>query len=62
MRKPSGIALINDRRQLGLREWPGDDVLGRIFTCVQPVGSANRLMARKWAATPAITSRWNTSW
>jgi len=28
----------------------------------QPVGTANRLMARKWAATPAITSRWNTSW
>jgi len=30
--------------------------------CVQPVGSAYRLMARKWAATPAMTSRWNTSW
>ena len=23
---------------------------------------ANRLMARKWAATPAMTSRWKTSW
>jgi hypothetical protein len=30
--------------------------------CGQPVGSANRLMARKWAATPTITSRWNNSW
>jgi anti-anti-sigma factor len=29
---------------------------------VQPVGRANRLMARKWAATPAMTSRWKTSW
>jgi hypothetical protein len=29
---------------------------------VQPVGSANRLMARKWAATPAMTKRWKTSW
>ena len=28
----------------------------------QPLGSTNRLMARKWAATPAITSRWKTSW
>ena len=28
----------------------------------QPLGSTNRLMARKWAATPAITSTWKTSW
>jgi hypothetical protein len=28
----------------------------------QLLDSAYRLMARKWAATPAITSRWNTSW
>src|SRR4029453_8044643 len=29
---------------------------------VHPVGRAYRLMARKWAATPAMTSRWKTSW
>ena len=27
----------------------------------QPGGRANRLIARKWVATPAITSKWNTS-
>lgn len=24
--------------------------------------TANRLMAAKWATTPTIISRWNTSW
>jgi hypothetical protein len=32
MRKPSGIALTSNARQFGLREWPGDHVVGRIFT------------------------------